>query len=443
MVSQFINANTKLLTKKFEFTPGLNILFGPNGCGKSTILKAIATHGLTKKGWSNIDISPLKVGLFEDAEEMNMEKHFEREMNCKAIVDIDGPVYYVNPEVSEYEHDGYRDGYNLGSDTLSAMTELALKYNASEQSTGEACMSAQGRILSNLADGTFVFSKTVIDEMLENRKEHSNKSWYDAAKVAYDYAETTVLKGGCPTVILDEPENHFSMEITVGLFQNIIPKLIARGYQVIMATHFVLAPFMVKDTNVIAMDRDVDMLKQYMRNLLAGRIPPVDPAKVAIGEHESTPEMPGEPSTEDNCPDEYMDVEFVVDPADNVVDGNDDDPLAPKMPFLVKYGRKRWKMKFRIDVKTGNIVGWPEGTLAKVYQKVCDSCSIMYYKDGGKYLFASQEDDYAPDFLYYEEWNEHADDLVAFDVEPDGHITGWESAKNQSAIRFWANCNRS
>lgn len=437
LVSQY-DGKTKLLARKFEFKPGLNILFGPNGCGKSTILRAIAAHGLTKKGWSNIDISPAKLSfkldIFGDQPEpMDIETHFASEMKCKADVELDGPVYYVNPEVTEYEHAEYRAGNNLGSGTLSAMAEIALRFDASKQSSGEACMTAQGNILTNLADGTLAFSKARIDDMLESRK-NSNEQWYNAAKTAYEYAESTVLKGGCPTVILDEPENHFSMEITVGLFQNIIPELIARGYQVIVATHFVLAPFMVKDTNVIAIDRNVDKLKQYMLDLLTGKIPPVDPGKVT----------PREPEQKPDGPEKYMDIEFRVDPADNMVDGVDDDPKKPKMPCLEKCGRNKWKMKFRIDVDTGNILGWPEGTIAKVYQEVKDTCCIRYYKDSGRWLYASQENDYAPDFLYLgQEWQENADDLAAFEVEPDGHITGWETARNRSNIEHWGRFNRS
>ena len=441
VVSQF-DSKTKLLTKKFEFTPGLNILFGPNGCGKSTILRAIAAHGLTKKGWSNIDIGPLKMSfkldIFDDnPEPIDIEEYFQHEMHCKADVDIDGPVYYVNPEVSEHEYGDYRAGNNLGSGTLSSLAEIAMRFNASTQSTGEACMAAQGQVLSNLVDGTFVFSKTLLDEMLEARRLRSNEQWYNAAKAAYDYAETTILKGGCPTVILDEPENHFSMEITVGLFQNIIPELIARGYQVIVATHFILAPFMVKDTNVIAIDRDVDKLKTYMLDLLTGKVPPVDPAKVTPRERTQNPDAP-----DPDAPEEYLDVEFRVDPIGNMVDGEDDDPLKPKMPFLEKSGRK-WNMKFRIDVGTGKIVNWPEGTIAKVFQKACDTCTIKYYKDFGNLLYSSQEKDYAPSFLYIgQEWRDDADDLVAFEVEPDGQITGWNTKSNRSTLAHWATFNR-
>ena len=43
--SVYLNNFKKFKDKKFEFNPGLNIVFGPNESGKSTLISAIL-HGL-------------------------------------------------------------------------------------------------------------------------------------------------------------------------------------------------------------------------------------------------------------------------------------------------------------------------------------------------------------------------------------------------------------
>jgi len=38
--------------RAYTFKPGLNILFGPNGCGKTTLLKILGAYSGTEAGWS-------------------------------------------------------------------------------------------------------------------------------------------------------------------------------------------------------------------------------------------------------------------------------------------------------------------------------------------------------------------------------------------------------
>lgn len=430
-IKSMYDENKTVLDQTFEFKPGLNVIFGPNGCGKSTLINAITTHGLTVNGWSNINIGPFQMerGFNPNGDDdYSIRNYFERRMKCIAEVDIDGPVYFVNPGVTENEHDGYRDGQNLGDNTLSVAAELVLRMEKSTRSTGEFCMSHQGQILTNLMDGTWSFNPDSIRNMYEYRKDMANSNWAACAKVVYDYASTTVLKGGAPTIVLDEPEEHLSFEIAVGLFQNIIPTLIKRGYQVIVATHFILAPFMVKDTNVISIDRNLDKMKDYLLGVIGGKIAPVDPDEVELPEHDA--------AQSENLPEDYLEIDAVVRyPEDAMVDG-EQDSNPYRMPFLVKE-KNDWHWKPKISMSDGKILNWPEGTKAYAFYKVCDECSIKYMRMGGNYLDSWQKDDYVPDFLCLDIDSDPDGDYIALDIEKDGSIKNWDSTTRIRNFNAW------
>ena len=99
----------------------------------------------------------------------------------------------------------------------------------------------------------------------------------------YQYAKDTFLKGGSPTLLLDEPELHFSFESMLGLCQNLLPQLLKQGYQVIMASHFDMIPFIFKDANIIGIDRDVEKFADYIREIVTGcKVVPEKKVKEAL-----------------------------------------------------------------------------------------------------------------------------------------------------------------
>ena len=107
---KFINPAAKtLIGKEFDFEPGkLNIIFGPNGCGKTTILKAIAgTAGIVGDGMTHPG-DPLDVfGWDNDRESIEaVAKHIEKLKQNTADVVWDGNVVY---------YDNFAHTFNLGN----------------------------------------------------------------------------------------------------------------------------------------------------------------------------------------------------------------------------------------------------------------------------------------------------------------------------------------
>ena len=98
------------------------------------------------------------------------------------------------------------------------------------------------------------------------------------------------------------------------------------------------------------------------------------------------------------------------------------------------YGREGDIWKVRINLATGEIEGWPQGTEASVHYKVCDQgCYWLADADGRR--LAKWLSDYVPnDFLC------HGDsgygDYIILDIGPDGKIVAFE--RPEIAADEWA-----
>ena len=116
-----------------------------------------------------------------------------------------------------------------------------------------------------------------------------------------------------------------------------------------------------------------------------------------------------------------------VYPEDAAVNGEDEpdsDSENPeyKMPGIKKndYGYI-WNVK--IDIPTGKILDWPQGTTATTYYKTADCCGL-------KYMGKSYEN-YAPDFLSV--FDEGYGDYIYLEILEDGTIKDW----NADECRMW------
>ncbi|MCQ2739803.1 MAG: hypothetical protein MJ237_06205 [bacterium] len=103
------------------------------------------------------------------------------------------------------------------------------------------------------------------------------------------------------------------------------------------------------------------------------------------------------------------------------------EPTKPRMPFAVPNGEKinytnqdDYKWVITIDTKTGNIVGWPQGTTANVHYKTCDENYITFC-DAAKEPIDDAYECYVPGFLSI--GDSGYGDYIIFNIEENGHIT--------------------
>lgn len=103
---------------------------------------------------------------------------------------------------------------------------------------------------------------------------------------------------------------------------------------------------------------------------------------------------------------------------DASVNGMTDDEDDPAMP-LIRDGR--WELM--IDLATGRIDGWPKGTTADTYYKVCDDGVYRLLAQNGDEV--CKRDGYVPDMLAPKE--DGYGDYVILTIGADGIIEGWRA----------------
>jgi len=219
--------------KELEFKPGLNILFGPNGCGKSTVLRILSdTMFATQGGTSVVTSSALRdavdlIGRSEPADEIGLS------------VAHDGqPVVFCDPRNSVGLADGAFDDdfMDLGLRNLFAQKEAS-----------------HGQLSAHRIDKTLAVltGKEKAPSAVEWRVSRKNVNTHWAA--AFDIVEARMkasIERGQPTIILDEPEANFSLLWQSRLWDLISSPEVTRDYQVIVATHSVFA-LGIPDANYI------------------------------------------------------------------------------------------------------------------------------------------------------------------------------------------------
>lgn len=267
LINEYNNKPT-FKDKVIEFSDGINVLFAPNGYGKSTILNAISIYGLTKGGWSNLSFKLLDFHSFLEEtvkDKYNIDNLALAEHKFSAQVKIDGPVYNL-VGIKEEQFSEYASGYGEGM--LNSTQALVHKMYHSQRSSGFINMYEQGTNLINLMEDyeKYKFNPNAIINAYEKDKDSGNEYRKEMIISLYAYAKKTVLKGGKPTLVMDEPEIHLDLDNTLGLYTNIIPKL-SEHFQIIISSHFCLLPFF-KEYHFLPLGYDASKTKDYIKNII-------------------------------------------------------------------------------------------------------------------------------------------------------------------------------
>ena len=225
----------------FKFTPGINILFGPNGCGKSTIIKTLKAYcGIQKGGWTQIN-DPTMIGTTSTALGFPMAYAKFAPGECYADVGWTGNPTFFNDgdiKVSEtffFQNVGQsEDGITTEKEQMDALMK--------KPSSGQYRIDRLNKVLN------LITKPPLVEKIPDKISRVGNESF---AKREKAYWQSLGQKGPF-TILLDEPERSLSLPKQRQLLCEAIPKQM-KGLQVIIATHSVFA-LQIPNANIIDMD---------------------------------------------------------------------------------------------------------------------------------------------------------------------------------------------
>lgn len=205
--------------KTFKFQKGINILFGPNGCGKTTLLNIAGAYSGTRAGWSTF-VDPLYSMDHEYPEAFGKNAPAQ----VKAKVDWDGTAsFLMSPKTGSPAGASLDDSQDGLMDFGMIVGEMAAKVSSGQQRLIR---------LNRLAD----VLKSIPD-LTKKSKNYSdvNDLWQKAMDKFVKYVKSRTLEGPS-TLLLDEVDQSVSIPLQKDFWTIAIPN-IAKRFQVIAATH--------------------------------------------------------------------------------------------------------------------------------------------------------------------------------------------------------------
>lgn len=211
--------------KNLEFKPGLNILFGPNGCGKSTILRMLAgTMCAEQGGVTTVTEASIRNAVDMMANISNPRSKLKHSIGLKIAHDAQ-PVVFCDPRDriglagGHFDNDFFQQG-------------LVEKLTNSRSSHGEAVLTRASTALAVLG-GRAQFP-AVVDYRV-NRKA-MNSTWTSALDLVEAAMGASIARGQ-PSVLLDEPEANCSLVWQSRMWQLLADEAVAANFQILVATH--------------------------------------------------------------------------------------------------------------------------------------------------------------------------------------------------------------
>ena len=254
-----------LLKKEFKFSADkINILFGPNGSGKTTILKTIANYCMcgeqdSSDGYTNFKkFHPLDYGCsFNNPTKYSLDNLIKK-INAKsnrAEIKWDGsPVYYENLA-------GRRQTGSIGDMAGSLFNDreefeyLICKDKLSQGQNSFVIVNQLIKICENIP------TRDDFDADLKRCEKSHNDVWMKAFTNNYEYIKSYGDGTGCMTLLLDELDKSMDISNVVRLYKELLPAIQKKyGVQIIIVSH---SPLMLSNIiqendayNFISIDDD-------------------------------------------------------------------------------------------------------------------------------------------------------------------------------------------
>ncbi|WP_296864486.1 AAA family ATPase [uncultured Methanobrevibacter sp.] len=262
-----VECSTSLIGRKFKFVDNkINIIFGPNCSGKTTLIKCIAAKALCEDGFSNfIEPVRLKIPMSEERTYSGYKKALFNVIlslaGTSSNVEWDGsPIYYHN-FINRKNYGSLGD--LTGSIISSLSEEISYIMNSDKISSGQNTFYQINKLAQIMSK-----NMTYDDILAPYKKRYGgngvNECWQTVYKVQEDYFKSFPMAfntAGKNTYLFDEIDRAMDIVNTNILYTVVLPNIMKKyNKQIIVISHspIVLTDAVYKgdDYNFISMDEE-------------------------------------------------------------------------------------------------------------------------------------------------------------------------------------------
>jgi energy-coupling factor transporter ATP-binding protein EcfA2 len=204
--------------KKIKFKKGINVLFGPNGCGKSTVLNTLKAYcGIKDGGWTYFN-DPLSLA----SNSFPFAYMGLTPSRCTADVKWDGtPSFYNDGDIKVDSTFFFANSLST-NDGISSEAEQ-FEMLAEKPSSGQYRIAKVNKVLNMVRDVPDISASEAPTSLSKEESEY----WHGLGQK------------GPQTILLDEPERALSIPLQKKLFSDVMSQF--KDLQIILATHSIFA----------------------------------------------------------------------------------------------------------------------------------------------------------------------------------------------------------
>lgn len=212
----------ELLPKKIEFTPGLNLVIGGNGCGKTTLVDIITKLTLARGGLNNEYTFWDDVKIFYP-DSSGFDPTYKPQDMFRIVNDYDAPVHRMDDTGVKNK----RGGYNFQN-----FRDFAQFFSEGKMSKGQRMINTLKMAIIEANEKMGVYTK---DSLFP--KKQMNDMWTKAVektKEAIDgFNDSTLPKKA--VLIMDEPDEGLDIDNLIALRDFLVDA--SKTVQVIVVIH--------------------------------------------------------------------------------------------------------------------------------------------------------------------------------------------------------------